>query len=381
MIVGGAIAAGAQGPRVQLSRRAPLAAHATVVDSVRAIAAPKTPFPSEASSAGTTRFSFIAYGDTRGRFDGTMLQHEHLMVVNSMLKTIAARANGPDPIRFVLSSGDAVVDGRSAQQWNVSFVDVVERLTTQGNIPVFAAAGNHDVAHTNDLTSPGRRQGIGHYFAAYQNLIPPEGSPRRLTGYPTYAVGYGNTFVLVMDTNVPGDSTQYEWVSGQLAGLDRSRYRHVVVVAHHPAFSSGDHGAAVVEPQAAIMRARYMPLFRRFHVNLVLAGHEHFFDHWVERYKDAKGQAYRLDQIVSGGGGAPPYGYRGEPDLRAYIRSGAAESVAIEHLVRPAMEPWENPYHYLVVHVDGDHMRVEFIGIDAGVDFKPYRSRTADIDP
>jgi hypothetical protein len=122
-----------------------------------------------------------------------------------------------------------------------------------------------------------------------------------------------------------------------------------------------------------------MPLFRQHHVALVVAGHEHLFEHWVERYQDAAGRPGRIDQLVSGGGGAPLYPYRGEPDLRAYLKEGAAEKVAVEHLVRPAMNAWENPYHYVVVHVDGERLRVEVIGVDAGADFQPYRSRTADL--
>ena len=350
-----------------------------LVDSVRAVPAPRTPLPAEAASAGVTRFSFIAYGDTRGRLDGQALQHEHGLVVASMLQTIAARANGPDPVRFVVSSGDAVVDGRSAQQWNVSFIDVVRRLTQEGNVPLFPVPGNHDAAHTMDRDAPDRRQALGHFYAAFGALIPPEGSPRRLTGYPAYAFAYGNTFVLAMDSNIAPDSVQYEWVRAQIAALDRERYPNVVVVLHHPAYSSGPHGGAIIEPQAAAMRARYMPLFRQHHVRLMLAGHEHFFEHWVERYQDSNGKSYRLDEIVSGGGGAPPYPYRGEPDLRGYVRSDSAARITLEHLVRPAMNAWENPFHYLVVHVDGTDLRVEVIGVDAGRDFQPYRSRTLEL--
>ena len=72
--------------------------------------APKNPLPAEAASAAVTKFSFIVYGDTRGRHDGTALQAEHQLVVESMLATIKTAA-GPDAIRFVLQSGDAVVNG------------------------------------------------------------------------------------------------------------------------------------------------------------------------------------------------------------------------------------------------------------------------------
>jgi hypothetical protein len=348
-------------------------------DTVRAIAAPRTPLPNEAGSAAITRFSFIAYGDTRGGLDGEELQYEHLLVAASMLRTTAALANSLEPVRFVIWSGDAVTDGRVAQQWNNSFVDVVSHLTLDGGLAFFPAPGNHDIAHTASISAPGRLAGLRNYYSAFRNLIPPEGSSRRLSGYPTYAVGYGNTFVVLWDSSIADDSTQFNWIKAQLDGLDRRRFVNVVVVAHHPAFSSGYHGGAIVEPQTAIIRERYMPLFRRYHVRLMFAGHEHLFDHWVERYQDANGTPHRLDQIVSGGGGAPLYAYQGEPDLRQYIEAGGAAKLNVQHLAKPGASPGENPYHYVVVHINGTQIRIEVVGVDFGRDFAPYRSRTLEI--
>ena len=62
-------------------------AQAPRADSIVASLPPRTPLPSEAASAGITRFSFISYGDTRGRHDGVELQAEHTLVVESMLAT------------------------------------------------------------------------------------------------------------------------------------------------------------------------------------------------------------------------------------------------------------------------------------------------------
>src|SRR5207247_2202755 len=127
-----------------------------------------------------------------------------------------------------------------------------------------------------------------------------------------------NTFVLALDSNIAGDDTQLAWTTRQLEGLDRARYVNVVAFFHHPPFSSGPHGGAIVERAALLLRARYLPLFRAHHVRLVLAGHEHIFEHWVERYTDATGP-HRMDHVVTGGGGAPLYNYQGEPDLREYV--------------------------------------------------------------
>jgi hypothetical protein len=41
-------------------------------EQVRAIASPRNPLPLEAASADVVRFSFIVYGDTRGRRDGSL---------------------------------------------------------------------------------------------------------------------------------------------------------------------------------------------------------------------------------------------------------------------------------------------------------------------
>jgi hypothetical protein len=357
----------------------PTAPPEPVAEQVRAIAPPRNPLPAEPASAGVTRFSFLVYGDTRGRRDGTAEQYEHSLVVDSMLATIERLAGGPTPVKFVLQTGDAVVNGRDARQWNRSFVDLINRLTTDGGIPYFLAPGNHDVTAAAALDSPMRAEGLKNYLSAVGNLIPRDGAARRLDGYPAYAFGFGNTFFLALDSNIASDDKQLEWATSQLDGLDRNRYRHVIAFFHHPAFSSGPHGGARVALPTGALRERYMPVFRKHHVAILFSGHEHLFEHWVERYEDQYGGKYRLDHITTGGGGAPLYVYQGEPDVREYVKTNASENVSLEHIVRPGMDPGDNPYHYLLVQVDGDRIRVEVFGIDWGRGFQPYRSSAADL--
>jgi hypothetical protein len=296
--------------------------------------------------------------------------------VEGMLDAIT-RLRGTDyPVRFVLLSGDGVVDGRQAAQWNRSFVDVVARLTKDGDVPYFMAAGNHDLTAGLTADAPGRREALQNFLELNSQLIPAEGTQHRLQGFPVYAFGYGNTFVLVLDSNVAEDDTQFEWVKRQLDGLDRTRYVNVVVLSHHPPFSSGPHGGTVVEPTAAALRARYMPLFNAHHVTAIFSGHEHLFEHWVERYDDASG-SHRMDLVVSGGGGAPPYAYQGEPETRSF---NLANHAAMQHLVKPGPAPGDNPYHFLIVRVDGDRLSIEVVGTDWGSTFRPYRSNLTELN-
>ena len=349
------------------------------VEQVRAIAPPLHPLPLENRSVGVTKFSFIVYGDTRGRRDGKELQYEHSLVVDAMLATIKKMDTTSFPIRFVLQTGDAVVDGREAIQWNTSFVDLINRLTQQGGIPYYLAPGNHDVTSAADLKSTERQRGLHNYLSAVNQLIPPDGVPRRLSGYPTYAFGYGNAFFIAFDSNIADDETQFEWVKNQLEGLDRTRYHYVVVFCHHPAFSSGPHGGVKVEPPTAEIRERYVPLFRKHRVCILFSGHEHFFEHWVERYEDAGGKRQRLDHVLTGGGGAPLYWYTGEPELQEYLRDNATERVTLEHLVKPGIDPGDNAYHFVLVKLDGEMVSLEVIGVDWGRNFQPYRSKRVEL--
>ncbi|MGH7600281.1 MAG: metallophosphoesterase, partial [bacterium] len=178
------------------NRQAVASSQSTNQETVRAIAPPRNPLPPEEASANVTRFSFIVYGDTRGRRDGQAIQYEHSLIVDAMLGTIKKLEKTDYPVRFILQSGDAVVNGRDPKQWNASFVDLINRLTTEGGVPYFLAPGNHDVSGAAELEAPERKEGLRNYLAAISQLIPPDGAPRRLAGYPTFAFGYGNTFVL-----------------------------------------------------------------------------------------------------------------------------------------------------------------------------------------
>jgi hypothetical protein len=94
----------------------------------------------------------------------------------------------------------------------------------------------------------------------------------------------------------------------------------------------------------------------------------------VQRY-DGHGITYRMDDIVTGGGGAPSYAHRAEPNLEAYLAVGAAQGVRVEHLVKPGATPADNPHHFIVVQVDGDRLWLEVVAA-GGVNFAPYNGRS-----
>jgi hypothetical protein len=348
--------------------------------------APGRPLPPEAATAGVTQFSFIAYGDTRSKGplaagdvpeDGRILQREHGLVVAAMLEAVERLAATPFPVRFVVSSGDAVLYGPNGAMWNVSYVPVVERLTRKAGLPFFFAVGNHDTT-ARPVGDPEREHGLKNALRAMSKLMPPDGSPRRLAGYPTYSFGYGNAFFILMDSNIATDDGQLAWVTNQLDGLNRTRYPHVFAVFHHPPFDSGQHGGDILEPESAAIRSLYLPLFRRHHVRMTICGHDHLLDHFVERYEDG-GRTYRMDHVVSGGGGAPTYTYRGEPDLEPYLTATTAQHTRIEHVLKPGPSVEDNPPHFLIVRVDGNRLLLEVVGAGPSL-YRPYGRQMVDLN-
>jgi hypothetical protein len=294
-----------------------------------------------------------------------------------MLKAASRLASTPFPVRFVVSSGDAVLYGPNGTMWNVSYVPLVDRLTREAGLPFFFAVGNHDTT-TRPVGDPEREHGLRNTLDAMSKLMPPDGSPRRLDGFPTYAFGYGNAFFIFLDSDIPTNEKQLTWVTKQLEGLDRTRFSHVFAVFHQPPFDSGQHGGDIVEPQSAAIRAVYLPLFRRHHVRMTICGHDHLLDHFVERYDDG-GRTYRMDHVVSGGGGAPTYTYRGEPTLQPYLSENASQNVRIEHLAKPGLRIEDNPHHFLILRVDGNRLFLEVVGAGPST-YMPYGQQLVDLN-
>jgi hypothetical protein len=353
---------------------------------VRPIEPPAHALPPESDTARVRKFSFIAYGDTRSAGpsrsgepapDGLVLQGPHGALVDAMVVAARRLASTPFPVRFVVSSGDAVLYGPNGTMWNVSYVPLIERLTRQAGLPFFFAVGNHDTT-TRPVGDPDREHGLRNTLSAMSKLMPPDGSPRRLDGYPTFSFGYGNAFFILFDSNIAGDAKQLDWVTRQLEGLDRRRYHHVFAVFHHPPFDSGQHGGDLLEPSSAEIRASYLPLFRKYHVRMTLTGHDHLLDHFVERYDDG-GRTYRMDHLLSGGGGAPTYVYTGEPNLQPYIAANAAQNVRVEHLIKPGRAIEDNPFHFVIVRVDGDRLSLDVISTRA-TPYLPYGHQRVDLD-
>jgi predicted MPP superfamily phosphohydrolase len=191
---------------------------------------------------GSVKFAVI--GDT-----GTGDKHQ--LAVAKQLTATRAKF----PFDFVIMVGDNLYGGNSAKDYDRKFAIPYKPLLDAG-IKFYAALGNHD--------DPSER-----YY-----------KPFNMNGerYYTFKPANGVRFFAMDSTYV--DDKQLKWVDDQL-GMSGSDWK--IAFFHHPPYSSGEtHGSDET------LRTQLEPIFVKNGVNVVLTGHEHFY----ERIKPQKGIAY-----------------------------------------------------------------------------------------
>lgn len=144
------------------------------------------------------------------------------------------------------------------------------------NLALYPSPGNHDYAGKHDPTKP-------PYFTIFS--LPSGGQsggiPSRSESY--YSVDYGSLHLISLDTELrdtagnqvmDGKGDQYEWLAKDLAA---NRLPFTIVYFHKPPYSKGSHDSDT-ESDMKNMREKVNPLFEKFKVDIVLAGHSHVYE-------------------------------------------------------------------------------------------------------
>jgi predicted phosphodiesterase len=193
---------------------------------------------------------FVVIGDTG---TGTDQQHE--------LAQVMMRYRQAFPFEFVLMMGDNMYGSEKTVDYKAKFEDVYKPLLDQ-KVKFYAALGNHDDSNQR--------------FYEFFNM----------DGQEYYKFSKGNVSFYSLNSNYM-DKKQIDWLNEKLAA-DTSEWK--VAYFHHPPYSSGAaHGSDTK------LREIVEPMFVRHGVDVVFAGHEHFY----ERIKPQKGIYY----FISGSGG------------------------------------------------------------------------------
>ncbi|MBC7171031.1 MAG: metallophosphoesterase, partial [Polyangiaceae bacterium] len=156
----------------------------------------------------TTKFGFIAMGDTGGATEDQRSVLSQMFTVSHEL---------------VVHVGDLAYGNGTFDEFDRKHFAMYESLFNI--VPHFPAPGNHDYG----------TDGGAAYLSVFE--LPENGNPSDPERY--YSFDYGPIHFVSLDTNRL-DDTQEAWLESDLAATDQP---FVLVLGHHPPFSSGDHGS------------------------------------------------------------------------------------------------------------------------------------------
>jgi 3',5'-cyclic AMP phosphodiesterase CpdA len=214
------------------------------------------------------------------------------------------------PYEFVLMMGDNMYGSENARDFQRKFEIPYKPVLDKG-VKFYASLGNHD--------STNQRM----YKLFNMN------GERFYTFRPKSGVRF-----FALDSNYM-DRTQLQWLEKELAA---SGSDWKIMYFHHPIYSSGGrHGSDTA------LRDQLEPLFVKYGVDVVMAGHEHFY----ERLKPQKGIHY----FISGGAGK--------------LRRGDVGGEFTE-------KAFDQGFHFMILEIDGEQMHFQVVTdqgktVDSGV--------------
>jgi predicted phosphodiesterase len=205
----------------------------------------------------------------------------------------------------VLLMGDNMYGKEKAEDYKLKFENVYKPLLDNG-VKFYATLGNHDESNQR----------------FYQHF--------NMNGEEYYRISKGDVSLYSLNSNYM-DKRQIKWIEEQLS-KDDSKWK--IAFFHHPPYSSGGkHGSS------KSLREVVEPLFLKYGVDVVLNGHEHFY----ERIKPQKGIYY----FITGAGGKLREG-----DVKE--RSPLTDKAFDKDLSFMLIEVLQDEFHYQVISRAGE---------------------------
>jgi len=201
----------------------------------------------------------------------------------------AAYATAPDA-RFIVHAGDLVADGYNDRLWGewceaLSFISAM--------VPSLPVPGNHDLHRSPDSSDDASGPLVAPPSWRQQFALPMNG-PEGLRGQ-SYYIDYQGVRMISLDVNIYAGKQDTEakkqLAQQQTAWLEKvlgeNPNRWTIVFQHQPVYSIAKNR------RATQMQAMLAPLYDKYQVDLVLAGHDHGY---------GRTQKVRAGQVVPGDG-------------------------------------------------------------------------------
>ena len=261
-------------------------------------------------------FSFVYFGDAQND-------------VRSMWSRVIREAYGDAPdLSFFLHAGDLINRAESDGEWGQWFA---AGKWLNAMVPSIAVPGNHEQARTLD----GRK--LSHHWRP-QFAFPTNG-PEGLEE-SCYTLVYQGVRFIGMNSN-ERQAEQAVWLEQVLS---ENQCPWVICTFHHPIFSTGR------DRDNAELRSLWKPIIDKYHVDLVLQGHDHTY-----------GRTGLETPLAGDVAANEPTGVnkRDQSTGTVYVVSVSGPKMYTLQRYEFMKRQAENTQLYQIIHVDGDELRYE----------------------
>ena len=216
-------------------------------------------------------FTFAVFGDNRpAKAD---------LPIPPVFKQILDEVGAIHPA-FVITTGDLILGSASDSALVQKEYDDVVPLVKALGVPVYFAAGNHEI------------RGAAANEVIYRRLVAPK---------LYYSFNYGNSHFTVLDSDIVGQEhritgDQLAWFEKDLSAA-RPKSKHLFVFLHQPPYPVSLHIGSSLDVYPAD-RDHFQGMLEKYHVDYLICGHEHLYDNSIHN---------GVREIISGGAGAPLY--------------------------------------------------------------------------
>lgn len=233
------------------------------------MAAPQSTF--KTAIKRETPFVFAVWGDNRTD------PKSHESVIDAMI---------PHDPAIAINVGDVVTTGVNYDEWASEYFLPIRRLAI--DTPTYIAVGNHEYGG----------YGYGNNVIWYEKFV---SHPEPNDYY--FSFMYGNSYFMILNPqdepgthNVRKGTEQYEWMINEMESEKFRNAAYRFVFFHEPPYSEC-WTSGYYDGEAAI-RQNLVPLFEKYKMDIVFAGHTHDYERGQWPIPD--GPYY----IITGGGGA-----------------------------------------------------------------------------
>ncbi|MCH7818591.1 MAG: metallophosphoesterase [Candidatus Marinimicrobia bacterium] len=266
-------------------------------------------------------------------------------------------------IDFIAHTGDIVENGTYHTQWEDFLIEAGVEKPVMKLVPYYPAPGNHERPneavygkYNYDTVFPNSR----FYTKKFKDVVLIFLDSGILfdqnRDFPSFTVQ--DSLYRKYLVSEP-DSKKASWLEEQLTSAQE---KQKIILIHHPLFSYGKHsrnwdktwGLNLIQKRKEITQ-----LFQKHKVQLIIAGHEHYYEHNVLKYV-SEGKNYNMHVLVTGGGGTPIRPLVSLSKVNKWLDEDMQEGYEVE-MVNRAEE-----YHYCIISVTENGINIEVVKVDDG---------------